>query len=267
MTDLRAEIIEAILTAEADRPRSKQTALGISEFGSPCDRKLIGKLTRTEIDGGRPSSSSWAPIMGTALHDATFAPALLAWNERNGRERFLVEQAVTLSRGPLIIGHVDVFDTDTGTVIDHKLTSMAKLKRVMAAGPGATYQVQAQGYGLALLLAGHPVREVMILFYPRDGDISQAYAWSAPFDPSIGVAALLRVARLIEASKAPDALALADTADDYCRSCPLHKIGAPAPRPGRPFTGCPGNRWAPRTEPPTTTAGAYAAAGNRRGTP
>lgn len=266
MTDLRSEIIDAILTAEADRPRSKQTALGVSEFGSPCDRKLVGKLARTEVDGSRPSSS-WKPIMGTAMHDATFAPALTTWNERNGRERFLIEQAVALSRDPLILGHVDAFDTDTGTVIDHKLTSLANIKRFMAQGPGATYQVQAQGYGLALLLAGHQVREVMILFYPRDGDISQAYAWSAPFDASIGIAALLRVARLIEASKTPDALALADTADDYCRSCPLYQIGAPAPKPGRPFTGCPGHGWTRQTEPPTTTAGAYAAStGNRKGT-
>lgn len=96
-------------------PRSQQKALGPSEVGHPCPRKLAYGLMD---EPGEPGFSDPLPsLIGTAFH------SWLEWaapqhNELLGRERWLPETKVTVREG--LSGTCDLFDTDTGTVIDHK---------------------------------------------------------------------------------------------------------------------------------------------------
>jgi hypothetical protein len=72
------ELEQILARAEADRPRSKQTALGPSEVGMECQRALAYRLLNTpeKPDPRLP----WAPFIGTAVH-AAIAEALEAENK------------------------------------------------------------------------------------------------------------------------------------------------------------------------------------------
>jgi hypothetical protein len=233
---------EVIDRAAASNPRSRQAELGPSEAGEPCTRRLAYRIldwpkTRT----GEP----WAAIQGTAVH-AWLAAAFRAENARLGYERYLIEHPVeplTKETSPVpgvLAGHCDLFDRDTATVIDWKLTSPQQLRRYAASDPGPRYAAQAHLYGLGLQRAGETVRTVSVVFLTRDTQLD-IHAWCEPYNPAAAAAVVQRLQAVRDALTAldpetwPGRWALFPPDFGSCRSCPWLK-------PGSRFlaTGCPG---------------------------
>ena len=94
--------------------RSKQKAIGLSEIGDPCARKLAYKILdwpQTNV-----STDPWASIQGTAIH-AWLAEAFERFNDKDN-PRFMIEFRVKVTDD--LAGTCDLFDTVDGMVIDHK---------------------------------------------------------------------------------------------------------------------------------------------------
>jgi len=213
------------------QPRNHQVELGPSELGMPCARRLIHKLSGHDPPG---SGLPWKPYIGTAMHSA-FEAAIRAHGRNQGAQpRFLTEHRVlvgSLRGGRDIVGTADVFDIDSGTVIDWKFVGKAQMQKYALRGPGRQYRTQAHLYGRGFARAGYVVRQVMILFLPREGELhitptgqfTGAVMWAEPYDEQIAVKALNRVSGLIELledMEPADLIDLYPKCDDYfCPWC------------------------------------------------
>lgn len=242
------ELTSLIAQAEANTPRSLQEAMGPSEAGEPCTRRLAYKMLH--VTPCRERDIPWAAIQGTALH-AWMAAVFQAENTKLGRERYLIEHRVTpatphdirtMSLPSDLSGSCDLFDRDTGTAHDWKLTSPRRLQHYINHGPGQVYRIQGHLYGRGLTNAGETVRTVSVVFLPRAASLSGLHVWSEPYDPRIAEQALERLASIrdalfaLEPNKHAGRWGLFPTAPETCRFCPWLK-------PGSRYlaTGCPGH--------------------------
>ena len=253
--DYRRAVEDAIL----NHPRSLQTAIGPSEIGAPCTRKLAYKLLGTPK---RALPPNWRATAGTGIHmwmEDAFDRANLTWAAHNGNqgvERYLIEERVNVGshlNGEPITGSCDLYDRLTQTVIDHKTCTKTRLATFKASGPPDVYRVQANLYGLGWVRAGFPVRHVAISFLPRDGELRDAYWWQDTFNPVIAAEALKRlhgIETAIQAlgNQAPAAL---PTADDYCGNCPFYKANSTDLS-----QGCPGHPGAVQEQQPALSLSA-----------
>jgi len=235
--EIAAMATEVMTDAMRMHPRSQQTAPGPSELGTPCGRRLAYKI----LDWGQPNDGrdQWLSTIGTAVH-SWLAGTFEAANRRLGRTRFLVERRVYLPEK--ISGSCDLYDTDTGDVIDWKVTSPDRIRKYARNGPGQQYRVQAHLYGLGWLLAGQQPRRVGIVFLPRGGLLSGMYVWAEPFDPQVAVDAIGRYRATVLAlahldpERNPGRWAMFPTADAYCSWCPYFLPGSTDLS-----SGCPGH--------------------------
>ena len=140
--------------------------------------------------------------------------------------------------GETITGSCDVFDRVTGTVIDWKTTGPTMLKKYVRKGPGPEYRVQAHLYGRGWQRRGMTVRNVMIVFLPRNGELHEAHIWHEPYDEQVAIDGLTRASGIAVATKALGHAALEQlpTAEAYCRLCPFH-----SPQSTDLRVGCPGH--------------------------
>lgn len=258
----RADYLAAITKAIVEHPRSLQRAIGPSEVGDPCARKLGHKLLGTPE---RPQQPGWRPTIGTAVHawleDALDHAAVASLADLDGHERYLVETRIITAVVPelqpltgqvLLDGSCDVFDRLTATSIDHKVVSASRLRHYRSKGPGDTYRIQAHLYGLGWANRGERIDTVAISFLPRDGDLSDAYWWSEPWDRAIAETAVERLRGLaitVNAlgTAAPAAL---PTADSHCTWCPWFSASATDLT-----VACPGHEGSPAARPDTQLAG------------
>lgn len=246
-TTLGAELIRAVVDAARYSPRNQQTAIGPSEIGHPCSRRIAYKVAgaaRTWAD-----ADPWASIIGTAVH-AWLAAAFAAENLVLDEPRWLVEQRVHPSSG--LSGSCDLYDLFTDTVIDHKVVGSSTLASAKAHGPSEQYRTQVHTYALGWERLGRSPREVAIAYWPRSGFLSGLYVWREPYDRSIADAALDRLTNISAAALSldiiehPERIALIPSApSDDCRYCP-HKSSAAADG------GCPDT---PRRSAPTGIPG------------
>lgn len=220
-TDIGDEL-KALILAHIDRhPRSQQIEIGPSEVGTECGRKLAYKLAgvRAVNDPGAP----WFPTIGTAVH-TWLEEALHADNTEQRENRYWTETVVRVGdiNGRPVIGHCDVYDRETGTVVDWKIVGTKQLTKYKSKGPGRQYRAQAHLYGRGFQTLGLPVESVGIYFLPRADQFEKGYFWSEPYDEQIAIDALARaeaIVTLIDAAGV-EALALIPTGDDYCTFCP-----------------------------------------------
>lgn len=232
--NLFQEIMEEIRWSVANKPRDLQTRIGPSEIGEPCDRTLIHKLMELPEPPRRPNWQAW---VGTCMH-VELADIFSGWNWRNTPtdQRFLLEERVTV--GPIadwpLEGSCDLFDGWTGTVWDWKSKSKTQHAYHRRNGMGQKYRVQFHSYGLGMENAGHTVTTVGGIFLLRDGELSDTYQLSEPYDRNIALAALERanqlhaLATLIGAEAAENAYPLCE--DLLCRTCgPLRPVEPKAP--------------------------------------
>lgn len=248
---LREEITLTIQAAQRWHPRSQQQAVGPSELGAPCERKLGYKLARHPRV--RDDDMSWRATVGTSVHkwlDRTFSRIVLP----DGSPRYLTEVSVQCGEvgGQPLWGTCDAYDRATSTVLDWKIVSATSLRRVKSSGVGDTYRAQRHLYGLGLIGAGHSVTRVGNALLPSAGELHELHVDVEPFDITVAIDALARANRIARAVRG-DIGALADlpVAEDWCvRSCPWFRPGSTDVT-----TGCPGVL-PPRAAPALTLVGA-----------
>ena len=252
----RDAVMAAIRHKITHHPRSQQKRIGPSEVGNPCDRrigyKLLGQPERERGD-------AWKPTVGTAVHewieralddDDARLLAAMGWppGVADDTLTWLTEATVTvgyLADGTAITGSAAAYHRPSRTVIDHKIVGVASLRDKKANGPGQQYRWQVHLYGAGLVMAGTPVEHVAINFLPQNGNLSDGWWWSEPFDMAIAAQAIVRL-RAIEAHvRTTGSVEGLPAVEAWCNFCPFHapaatnlQAGCPglaAPRPGGGF--------------------------------
>lgn len=243
---LPAEVLDVIADALANSPRSRQAAIGPSELGTPCVRRLAYRLAA--VPKVNDSRVAWKPAVGTAVH-AFVEDIFIAANAGNPRARWLVETRVDVGQvaGATITGSADLYDLVTGTVIDLKVVGTASLRAKRAANhPGDQYRAQLHLYGRGFARRGLPVTSVAILAVPQNGELTERWWWTEPYDEQVALATLARAdsaAALVTAGGAAAAAAL-PTADAWCSYCPWH-----LPAATDHTEACPGHKAKASTTP------------------
>lgn len=248
------ELLHLIKARIAAHPRSRQKALGPSEIGHPCSRRLGYQLLDVEENEQPPN---WKATIGTAVH-AWLEQMLQADNDAAGFTRWYVEQKVTVGDvlGEPVDGHCDAFDRVTSTSVDWKVVGPTQLRKYRSHGPGEQYRAQGHSYGRGWASKGLPVENVAVMFLPRNGDLKDAVWWSEPYDEQVAVAALNRLHGITLTTKTLGLAALPalPTADAYCSYCPYFSAGSTDLA-----AGCPGDPASPVNNTPDPTAPAFGA--------
>ena len=166
-------LIEALTKADQARPRSLQTAIGVSQLGG-CRAQVWHKLNGTAETN--PNTYRLAAIMGTAIH-ASIEQALTG-------SKFLLEHRVEVDGFPPAT--IDCFDPATGTVTDFK--TITKKNAAYFGSKQQRWQVQV--YGFLMAQSGYEVNTVQLLGIPRDGDERDVIDWNEPYNESVAREAL-----------------------------------------------------------------------------
>jgi hypothetical protein len=240
---------------ERNQERSLQVEIGPSQVGEPCSRRLVMQLLGADdINADR---DMWPATVGTAVHQL-LADAFRRNNTvlaSQGRPaRWLVEQPVTIRPG--LIGHTDLIDLWTWTVIDHKNVSVKSLRDHKKTGhPGQQYEIQAHLYGLGWARAGLPIKTVAIAFYPKSGMMRDSWLWTADYDENIALAALDRMDTLLADANMAELegdldqwLQALPRDTTHCDWCPYHDAEHRAPS-DTPTATCGGTFEDPLHEP------------------
>lgn len=173
--------LDTIRQAIMRHPRSQQRAPGPSELGNECQHCLAAKLAGWQKN---EEQAAWLPALGTAVH---------AWlAEVFPEPRYLVEQPVNVGwLGDYEIwGTSDLYDTETQTVVDHKLTGATTLRSAKR-GPSQVYRAQAHLYGRGFVNMGYPVKTVAISYLPRNSiTLDAAVWWEEPYSPEFAQAVI-----------------------------------------------------------------------------
>lgn len=220
---LAAELEYFIEDAITSHPRSAQKALGPSEVGCVCPRKLAYKIL--DVEPANEGLLPWKPTIGTAMH-TWLEQAFRRANRKLDQTRFLLEHRVhvgTINDTP-VVGSCDLYDRVTATSVDFKLVGAEQLHKYKANGPGQEYRAQAHLYGRGWTKRGHPVDTVAIMFLPRDREFREGFTWHEPYDAQVAIDALTRVEGIDRLTTAlgTGAPALLPTADDWCHFCPFY---------------------------------------------
>ena len=245
---LSDEIRKTIGNFADNSERSKQTAIGMSEIGQPCVRRLGYKMLGVEATN---KADTWLATIGTAVHSWLAERYATIMIEGTNEPRYLVEHRVMLPDGTP--GTLDIYDKVNKCIQDWKVVGDSTLKKYKATRhPGEQYQVQQHAYGMALQFAelGYEVNDVVIVFLPRGGALRNLYVWSEEFNPNYVVAALERnrMAKIATDAVGIDALELLPAVAAYCDYCPNF-----LPASTNLKIGCPGENSNPTQSNPTQT--------------
>jgi hypothetical protein len=236
------EIFYAYTNRDSSDNRSAQKTLGPSEAGTPCDRQIAMKLLG--IEPVNPQES-WAPFVGTAVHEEL--ARMFEWANGAGSGRFVTEMSVSFGNPFVPRGTLDLLDRVLYMVDDHKLMGRWSLEQLRKEGPTETYRKQLQIYGLGAELAGEVVREVALIAWPRqESTLNKLFVHVEPYDRRVAQEALDRVARIaqeVESKTGPGtprqplrvAQGFEARDDGACKWCPFSN-----PRDERFERGCPG---------------------------
>lgn len=220
----------AVLAFDANSPRSKQTGIGASQLGHPCNRHLAHIAIQTPR---RPQlSDPWAAIVGTSCHAHIFTKAF-----ENNPEFELPKGSIEI--GPGIRGTADLIHLTTGTIIDFKVVGKSSMDKLKRHGPSTTYRVQAHAYGFGYKRLGYHVQHVAIAAWPRSGLSRDLHIWTEPYDEQVVEEAFARWYPLVENADQlrayPDLIDMMPKADGPCGWCEFK-----APQGTPPLEGCPG---------------------------
>lgn len=197
---LLQDLKDLIRQADALKPRSLQKALGPSEVGHPCLRRLAfgtvnarkharaaenGAFARpAPIEGGlNRFNDPLAAIIGTAMH-AWLEDAVRTANQALGRVRWIPEQPVSPWDG--LRGTCDLYDADTRTVLDWKVPGQTRHAHYKKHGPSPVYKTQAHLYGAGYRNEfGLPVEKVGIVFLSRTGGLRDTFLWREDYNQTL----------------------------------------------------------------------------------
>ncbi|UVD41017.1 Cas4 family endonuclease [Mycobacterium phage Nanz197] len=258
--DLLADLKGVFKRAWAQHGRSLQRALGPSEIGHPCPRRLASAML--ELPRINPEGDPLPAWLGTAGH-TKFEDAVNLDNERiidqwlkdrqqrctvlrgvaGGDDpqyvgRWFTERRVTVRGG--LSGTCDLYDTWTDTVIDLKFPGASRFAEYKKFGPvdkAPEYRVQAHAYGRGYQNEGFPVKRVAIWFIPRGGTLAASFVWSEPYNNGIIDGALVNLDNILVAldelqvDKYPERIALVPKVPSNCMFCPFFSPSAGRPEP------------------------------------
>lgn len=165
-------LIDALIAADNGRARSQQKAVGVSSLGD-CRAKVWHMVNGTEPTN---TTKRLPAIMGTAIHSA-IETALAG-------SGFLLEHRVELPGLPPAT--IDCFDPVNGEVIDWKTVKLSGVPYFLS----KQKRWQVQVYGYLMQQSGFDVRTVTLVGIPRDGDESDVFVHSEPFDEAVALEAL-----------------------------------------------------------------------------
>lgn len=236
--DPRLELTDVITEAITNSPRSLQTAIGPSEVGVECDRRIGYKLADVEPVNHR-GGDGWLPTIGTATH-SWLADVFAGKNAKLGYDRYLVESRVSipLPSGGELSGSCDLYDTLSDEVIDWKIVGKTTLDKAKRGNVSEQYKTQIQLYGLGFWYQGRDVEQVTIAYLPRNGPLRDGIYVSAPFDAEAAADAVARLESIRTATQllGPSGVAALRTADSYCSGCPWFSYASKDAA-----TACPGD--------------------------
>lgn len=235
-------------------PRSQQKAIGPSEVGHPCPRKLATTLLQfprinPEFDPlpawlGTAGHAKWEEsvehdnevIIKAFLNRQDDEPApRCTWIDGEPVGRWLSERRVQIRAD--LSGTCDLFDTWTGTVIDLKFPGASRMTKYKKEGPTPEYRVQAHSYGRGFRNEGIEVKRVGIWFIPRGGMLSSSFVWSEPYDDEIVEGMLGKLDNIaivldeLQIEQHPERLAHVPKVAHDCMFCPFHTIRRDDDRP------------------------------------
>jgi hypothetical protein len=246
--ELKAQLLEIIHWADRNSPRSKQLAIGPSEIGVECDQRVARTLAGMEQENFR--FDVWAGIVGTGIHswmqqavDRYLEEHIVVQGDIDG-PRWITENRVYAD--DVISGSSDLY---TGDVIDYKSAASDKIKKMREGDVSlipVQYRVQGHIYGLGNVRAGRKVRDIVLVFLPRNGLIKDMYLHREPYDEVIAFKALDRLYRLVDEM---NELGLPEKPENWgaitmapgpgCWYCGFFKAGVAGDKPNQ--FGCPGN--------------------------
>jgi hypothetical protein len=174
------ELIKAVTAAGLSESRGKQTDIGPSQIGG-CALKLWLQLNGAEKTNN--DLLRFSSMMGTAIHSYIQQ----AFHRLDPfQERYLLEPEI-YDEETKLRGHVDMFDKQTGEVIDWKSTKMRNLSYFPSRQQ--RWQVQLYGYLIETVLK-IKVNTVTLVAIPRDGTENDIVYHSEPYDATIANEAL-----------------------------------------------------------------------------
>jgi hypothetical protein len=230
-----------------ETPRNMQKALGPSEVGHPCARRIAGGLL--ELERINPESDPLPSWVGTAGHSRFEIAVELdndkiidAWLRDDNQPctntdrgdglpigRWLSERRVTVRPG--LAGTADLYDTWTDTVVDLKFPGVTKIREYRKHGPTPEYRAQGHLYGRGYRNEGFDVKHVAIWFIPRGGFLSDSYLWSEPYSDAIVDETLAKLDNItvlldeFDIENHPERLAIIPKHPHNCEYCPIFAAG------------------------------------------
>jgi hypothetical protein len=198
----------AITAQAAYAPRSRQTAIGLSEVGDPCSRKLAYKSLGTEKTN--VMNDPWPSISGTAIHSYL---AEVFQKDSN----FLVEKRVTAAPG--LSGTLDLYDIEQALVIDHKCVGTNSMKARIKDGMTATQRVQLSMYALGLENEGHTPANIACAYYPLGGRLDALHVVMEPYERQVALDAIERLSTLTGALEILSIHQIPATPSTMCSYC------------------------------------------------
>lgn len=212
-TQTLAEMTTAdlLLAWDARRPRSLQTAFGMSELGD-CRRRAGYRLAGVEPTN---TGGSVQAVMGTAVHEAVARVLKDLQAEGLVPAEDLIEHEVVFAG---IVGHFDRYEPGAARLTDTKTTNGNWLRKLKASGPTRPNLWQVHGYAAGLITEGHKVRELAIDYIARD--TGEQWRWSGPFDKRHVKDALAWVAE-VRATPLDDLPRDHDPDGPFCQHCPF----------------------------------------------
>lgn len=226
-----AELIDIISQAILNQPRTLQKIPGPSEVGIPCTRALTHKIAEDKEPRSKGDDPGWLAFIGSCVH-AGLEQAFRndAANRGLSQARYITEHRVNVGTagGKEIWGNSDLLDIDSGTVVDWKIVGPKRLNYYREFGPGAQYRTQAHLYCRGFRRLGFTVNHAMIMFLPRDNELSKYYCWAEPYSEAVALEGLSRMNGLYELLNVMGKSALLDIypycGDWFCKWCKADKL-------------------------------------------
>lgn len=241
-SQLKRDLQDIILWNERSSPRSRQRAIGPSEIGNPCDRRIAYKIAGTEP--ANTDGDPWPAIVGTAIH-GWLEKAIGRYQREKGDQGWLTEARVRPDG--MVAGSSDLFHLPTGTVVDWKTKNSDYIKKLHRGEPPEPgYIVQINLYGLGHERAGREVKNVALVYVARSGWLNDTFVWHAKYDREIALQALERLYKIgfqlldLDIENRPDNFAqVTSSPGDNCVWCPMFNKDMD-PRVSASALGCPG---------------------------
>jgi hypothetical protein len=242
-TLIKNKIIEMVRWADQQNPRAQQQAIGPSELGTVCDRRIGYRVAG--VPARNVDFDPWAAVVGTAIH-SWMDSAVRAWMVAHGSSSWSTETGLSVAE--FVEGRADLYSHDHRAVIDYKTVGPDIMRRIRKDGPPPGYQIQTHLYGLGFERKGLQVDKVCLVFLPRAGWIKDMYTWCGDYDRDIALGSLARLQGIAQQILNLNILTngneyrweqIEAAPSNDCGWCPWYDPGRDLER-GADATGCPG---------------------------